>query len=343
MQREGGAASLSDGWRAWLAENVALGVSDEELVATLASAGVARALALREIDAARRSPFTLAARRLANRARRYALAARLHREVARSARNPTAIERRSSLGADEFFERYYARQTPVVITDALVPWPGLQTWSPLSIGERFGDAQVKVMTGRVAASARQVDGPRAKPVNREGTSATVSVREFCDRVMSAGSTNDFYLVANNRALRDSALGALLDDLAAPHPYLEDKRDPAWMSLWIGPAGTVTPMHHDMCNILFCQIYGRKRVKLVPPFELPMMDAMRSRFYSARSETDDDVLVQEAVLEPGESLFLPVGTWHEIHALQPSISLSCSGFARANEYPWYTPGDVGQFA
>ncbi len=73
----------------------------------------------------------------------------------------------------------------------------------------------------------------------------------------------------------------------------------------------------------------------------MMDAIRSRFYSARSETDDDVLVQETVLEPGDALFIPVGTWHEVHAIEPSINVSCTGFARDNTYPWYVPGDVGR--
>lgn len=49
-----------------------------------------------------------------------------------------------------------------------------------------------------------------------------------------------------------------------------KRIPEWLdarrlrghaALWFGPAGTVTPLHHDQCNILFCQVYGRKRVRM----------------------------------------------------------------------------------
>jgi hypothetical protein len=332
MKREGGAVSLSDEWRAWLAENVAIGVGDAELCAVLATAGVARAIALREIDAVRRSPLTLGARRLADRVRRYELAVRLRREVARTARDPTRIERRSNVSADEFFDRYYAGQTPVVITDALAPWPRVRSWSPPSIGDRFGDAEIAIMAGR--------EGPRGQ-AEIEGRTTKARVREFCDRVMKADPTNDFYLVANNHVLFTSALRALLEDVAAPHPYLEERGEARWMSLWIGPAGTVTPMHHDTCNALFCQIYGRKRVRLVMPFELPMMDAIRSRFYSARAEANDDVLVQETILEPGEALFLPVGTWHEVHALEPSISMSCTGLARANAYPWYTPGDVGR--
>jgi hypothetical protein len=330
MKREGGAVSLSDGWRTWLAENVALGVADGELCAVLASAGVARARALREIDAVRRSPLTLAARRLADRARRYELAARLHREVARAGRDPNGVERRSNLSADEFFDRYYAGQMPVVITDALAPWPAVRGWSPPSIGDRFGDAEIAIMTGR--------EESRVSEVHVEGKPTKARVREFCDRVMKAGTTNDFYLVANNHALCASVLGALLEDVAGPHPYLEERREAGWMSLWIGPAGTVTPMHHDTCNALFCQIYGRKHVRLVRPFELPMMDAIRNRFYT---DTNGDVLVQETTLDPGEALFIPVGTWHEVRALEPSISMSCTGLARENRYPWYTPGDVGR--
>ena len=37
-------------------------------------------------------------------------------------------------------------------------------------------------------------------------------------------------------------------------------------LWIGPAGTLTPFHHDLTNNLLVQVKGRKRVHMVPNWE-----------------------------------------------------------------------------
>ena len=34
-------------------------------------------------------------------------------------------------------------------------------------------------------------------------------------------------------------------------------------MWIGPAGTVTSLHHDLTNNLIAQIVGRKRLQMVP--------------------------------------------------------------------------------
>ena len=47
------------------------------------------------------------------------------------------------------------------------------------------------------------------------------------------------------------------------------------SLWLGPAGTVTPLHHDRNNTLFCRIRGTKRIRLVAPFEVAIFDSLGS--------------------------------------------------------------------
>jgi ribosomal protein L16 Arg81 hydroxylase len=43
------------------------------------------------------------------------------------------------------------------------------------------------------------------------------------------------------------------------------------------------------------------------------------------------------LAPGDAILLPVGFWHQVLALSPSISVSMGGFAWTNAFPWYTPG------
>jgi hypothetical protein len=216
-------------------------------------------------------------------------------------------------------------------------WPNLARWSPAYFAETFGDAEVEVMAGR--------DADPACDANFEAYSSKTTLGAFCDRVASAGTTNDIYLVANNRATNRPGLAALLADVAAPHPYLEPGRDASWTSLWFGPAGTVTPLHHDTANVLFCQVYGRKRVVLVPPFELSLMEGMHHGVYAAaggdEAHLDPGALAyREVTLASGEGLFLPVGWWHRVSALDVSISLAFTAFRRPNQFDWYYPGKVG---
>ena len=40
--------------------------------------------------------------------------------------------------------------------------------------------------------------------------------------------------------------------------------------WFGPAGTITPFHHDLTNNLMAQVIGRKRILLAPSWDMPLM-------------------------------------------------------------------------
>ena len=39
----------------------------------------------------------------------------------------------------------------------------------------------------------------------------------------------------------------------------------------------------------------------------------------------EAAVSEVTLEPGEELFIPVGWWHEVEALDVSATLACTDF------------------
>jgi ribosomal protein L16 Arg81 hydroxylase len=133
---------------------------------------------------------------------------------------------------------------------------------------------------------------------------------------------------------------------------KDVRFPEWLdpakehaALWFGPAGTVTPLHHDQCNILFCQIHGRKRVRMLPPTETFLHRGAMSMYAAADPESPDlrafpewkDAHVIDVVVEPGEALFIPVGWWHHVRSLDVAISLSLTHFRYRNEFRSYCPG------
>jgi hypothetical protein len=321
-------------------ENALRSVPREELLATLAAHGVPRRLGEREMDAILASPLFAGANRVSNRAKRRELRARLERETALLASEPRAIERRSGVSPEEFFDRYYATGTPVVLTDTFTTWPSLAGWSPSAFRERIGHIEVSVTSGRASDPASHTHFAK--------NCAVMPMADLCDRVVTAGATNDFYLISNDFRPNGAGLSPLLADVRVPHPYLDDQRHESCLILWFGPAGTVTPLHHDTKNVLLCQVFGRKRVLLFPRFETPLLGARADTVYSpieiARPEDEafrelGDALRKETVLCPGEALFIPVGCFHQLRALEPSISLGFSNFRRKNAFGWYTPGKI----
>ena len=83
----------------------------------------------------------------------------------------------------------------------------------------------------------------------------------------------------NAVVEQRRVTAKFVDEEASHPELWDDivQIPEYLSadqpggfFWMGPAGTVTPFHHDLTNNFMAQVIGRKRIKLAPSWDLPAM-------------------------------------------------------------------------
>ena len=226
-----------------------------------------------------------------------------------------------------------------MLTDALSGWPAVGKWTPEYFKAKFATAEVEIVVGR----ARDPDGDR----NFERYRQTTSMAEYVDRVTRAGESNDLYMIARNQNMLRPELAPLFDDIIWDDALFDRERLDGGSTLWFGPAGTVTPLHHDSTNILFCQIYGRKRVTLISPWETELLHQARG-FYShldLEHSSADATLEQMGVarhqveLQPGEALFIPAGWWHHVKALDISITFSLLNFQRPNNYGWYRPGSL----
>ena len=69
--------------------------------------------------------------------------------------------------------------------------------------------------------------------------------------------NDLYLTGNNRALQILGSAGLLDDMVPFYEGLQSDPVPNKTHLWVGGAGTRTPLHYDPVSILHTQVKGRK--------------------------------------------------------------------------------------
>ncbi|MGK6320244.1 cupin-like domain-containing protein [Sphingomonas sp. DT-204] len=324
-------STFDDAWRGWIAENLALGTARDSLFRTLIDNGFHPEEARQELDAADRSPYLHAARLLAGRVakRDWSLDVQLRTKRLRDA-GPRGIDRRHRLGREAFLRDYYSANRPVVITGRIEDWPAMR-WTPEDLAARFADRLVQVQTKRTGPLPYESEVRRHHEVMR--------FADFMRHVLDEGESNETYMTANNGSANMSVLPELWDDIVQIPEYL-DSRDPANRGFfWIGPTGTITPTHHDLTNNFMAQILGRKRVHLVDGLDIARMYNRLHVYSEVDLETIDyarfplmrDVEVLQYDLQPGELLFLPVGWWHQVRALDVSVTVTFTNFLFDNDF------------
>jgi ribosomal protein L16 Arg81 hydroxylase len=267
--------------------------------------------------------------------RRVELVARLLRHAEKASPHAGSIERRGSLGAAEFLAHHVAASRPVVITDWMRDWPALTRWTPALLASRLGDTEIEVMVGDTTSPALRTRGPDQR--------RRLLLRAFLDHITDPAAPRDLYLEAYNHALALPALAPLLGEISFSDEIFDPARQSSGISLWLGPAGTFTPLHHDTTDILFCQVYGQKRLWLVSPLETSLLRDLRGMWAGAtlaelRERPEHaGMVVFEVTLSAGEALYLPAGWWHEVTALAPSLHLSVMHFRHASDLSFYRPG------
>ena len=328
MKANAQAVRVSDEWRRWIAENLMLGSAPDALAAILVGNGIARGEAHAEIAAAARSPYLQGARRLANRVAKRDWVLAIQSQLNRL--GDDTIPRREKLSGADFLQQHYRTNRPVIITGMLEHYPARSKWTLDYFAEHFGERMVEVQFGRDADPQYELNSIAHKRQLKFG--------DYVKLVRSSGSSNDFYMTANNDSKNHAALQELWDDVGALPEYLKD--DPAQRGFfWFGPAGTITPLHHDLTNNFMAQIMGRKRVRLVAPCELAKIYNHRHCFTDLDARNVDlarfpamaGVTIHDCVLEPGEILFLPVGWWHHVEALDISVTLASTNFLWPNDF------------
>ena len=321
---------IDDEWRRWIAENLLLDAAPEAVHDVLVQHGFAHEDALCEIDSTLKSPYFQAGSRLRNRLRKREWMLSLYGELNRMRAGAHSIERCARLSRDAFYQQYYFQNRPVIVTGMFDAWPARRRWNFDYFRARCGEAEVEVQVGREADANYEINQPALK--------RTMLFRDYVDLVEQSGATNDFYMTANNASRNRAALAALWADTPPIGEYLDAASADAGF-FWFGPAGTKTPFHHDLTNNFMAQVIGRKRILLVPPTDTVHM-YNHLHCYSQidgnaidveRFPSVEHARVIECTLEPGELLFLPIGWWHYVEALDASVTMTYTNFLERNDF------------
>lgn len=215
---------------------------------------------------------------------------------------------------------------PCIVVDNIEKWKAPRLWSP---------QYLKVIAGNRKVPVREIKGPPRNVYQQKAASGGISFAEYLDWMLEVAQTRaravetstedhppgdtasdaaySYYL-----ALRIQDLSPLLiNDIEVPGWY---KRSPMDIFFWCGVAGTSSGLHSDIspnCNV---QVSGRKRFILFPPGQSTLLYPVPrtthclfdpntpdyDRFPRARNATAWD-----CILETGESLYIPVGWYHQV--------------------------------
>ena len=205
---------------------------------------------------------------------------------------------------------------PFVITGLVGKWP-LSALTPETLRQRFGELPVRARVGDYINTAFAPD--RAMQ--------DMSLLAYLELV--ADNTQDLPPYLGNLELRE------LNGLCHWPAYFKKMGPPRF---WLGPSGTVTPLHCDYDDNIFAQIWGSKRIFLSPPHHDEFLYPREAnailfgspfdpeapdfeRFPLARQAT-----MIECIMQAGELLYVPAGWYHQVRSL--SFSLSANRWARA---------------
>lgn len=247
--------------------------------------------------------------------------------------------------SDELFERFQLHITsnpvPLVFRDLAQDWPSVQKWNSTNYlidSMAKGHRYVPVETG-------------SKYTDKDWSVEIMSFKTLLETTLAG--TPKHYLA--QYSLLDQ-VPQLRSDICIPDvcnvyaPDLDYGPDmpytytqvPDFMSpitnVWFGPEHTISPLHRDEYHNIYVQIVGYKKFRLHPPKPknisrnmyvdeaMPNTSKVNLADTSPESQSkypdfdwDSDYL--EALLGPGDALFIPFGWWHYVESQTKSIGVN----------------------
>jgi len=207
---------------------------------------------------------------------------------------------------DDFCQHYFRAGKPVVVTGAAKALPAFERWTDEYLASTLGNTLAKVRLGNGEMGhipfqmfLKYLAAPQVFSSSR-GPAYLV----------------DFYL---RPALGDAQRARLASDAAFPlerHAAFAE-----WVTIYAGPPHTSTAMHQDIfdTHTWLAELRGQKTWRLCAP------DALegRSGVLDAFDGSDLGCDVWEAVLDPGDLIYLPPNWWHQVRN-ENSSTLALSG-------------------
>lgn len=204
------------------------------------------------------------------------------------------------------------------LTDCINDWPALSLWSVEYILQKARFRTVPIEIG-------------SKYTDDTWTQKLMTIGDFVDQYIKNKQSEIGYLAQHNLF---NQIPEFLDDIGVPSHIKENygKVD-VDISVYFGPAGTVSPLHYDPKHNLLAQVFGRKYVRLYSKETTKYLYPRHNTWLNNTSQVDvenpdlesfplfEKAAYHECILGPGDLLYIPPGYWHHVRSLDISLSIS----------------------
>lgn len=220
----------------------------------------------------------------------------------------------------EFEENYYYPQKPVVLKGLMDPYPASKKWSFQFFKDEMGDMEVGVFDAALEKADRSFKEP----------DYYVKFRDYIEEIEKGPTKKRLFLFnpfkQNKKLLDDFEFPRICSGFLRSFPFM-----------FFGGDGSVTRIHQDMdmSCVFLTQFTGKKRVVLFDPKYSNLLYRLPYNVHTAVNIDKPDfekfpglkfVEGQEALLEFGDTIFIPAGWWHHIEYVGSGFSMSLRCFS-----------------
>ncbi|WP_294205448.1 cupin-like domain-containing protein [uncultured Chryseobacterium sp.] len=231
--------------------------------------------------------------------------------------NLSPIPKVRQMNAGDFLKNHMRAAKPVVLEDFVDPRsPAFQKWNYDYFKSIAGEHQVNIYGSEIES----LDRVASKPVRQSTFS------EYLDQIRAAPTEERLFLFN---------LLTIKPELKSDLQYhdVTNGKVLKWLPfMFFGGEGSVTRNHIDidMSHVFITQFQGIKRIWLFPWEQSDLLYKLPYNFHSLANVKEPDfdefpglkyINGYEAVISPGETLYIPSGWWHYIQYETEGYSVS----------------------
>ena len=229
--------------------------------------------------------------------------------------NLQPIERRSGLTPEEFREEYLKKNKPVIFTDLVKDWPATTEWTFDKLRNKYGNIEVPLYDNDFRKAGKDYLTPRQKM--KFGDYLTMIENEPTELRMFL--FNIFKHAPE--MVNDFSMPTITNGWLKNFPFM-----------FFGGQGSKVDLHYDLdcASVYLTQFQRKKEVILFGPdqsdylYQHPftvqsevMLDAPDFKKHPALEKANG----MTAILEHGETLYMPALWWHYMYYTEGGFSLS----------------------